>query len=209
MEQEREILAAYSKTERHFYLMVLRCEKCNYGPFDFVSEETLTDKNIDIWYVRCRKCHRGKQLFFDRNYLKVENEDRNSLPVVNPSNEPSKLVDLGQWLAIFYAIIESAANEKNRILARRLGYEATLALEEAIKFYSPNEELPPPEAFWTEESKKRFREHPELFSKARLLRMREKLPKTNIIAQIINKLDDSKNTSGHKSSWWKKLFGKG
>lgn len=203
MDDKTNALASYSRVERHFYLMVLRCNECNSGPFEYVSEESIPEKKLDIWYVRCKKCKKGKRLFFDRSTLKLQNDRTpEGLPIVNPSNEPSKLIDLGQWLAIFYAIIEAAAREQDKSIARRLGYEAMLAIEEALKFYKEDKDLPPEDAFWTDESRKRFKEYPHLFTQSRIRELRNKLPKTHIIVQFIKKLDDSKD----KKRWWKRFF---
>ncbi len=216
---EHNPLVSYSIVERHFYLMTLRCDSCGNGPFEFVSKEQSPDQKIDIWYVRCKKCQSGRRLIFDRTSLLIDTEQfsENQLPVVNPSDKPSKLLDVGQWLAIFQAIISAAAQQEDKKEIQRLGYEAALALEEAIKFYSPESDLPPEDAMWTENTKKQFREHPEAFERHRILQMREKLPALKVMKQAINtkantSVDkpnkDNPKQDKVKRSWWKRWFGR-
>jgi len=176
-------LPSHSVTERHFYLMVLPCERCGKGPFKRVSSERTGDEKVDIWYTRCRACGAGRRLLFDRSKLQVEEASGEpaQIPVVNPTNEASELLDLGQWLALFHAIISATAEETDRKEAQRLGYEATLCLEEALKFYPSDGELPDEKAFFTEHSRRGFRERPEQFARERLYQMRQKLPSLRVI----------------------------
>jgi hypothetical protein len=213
-EQQGGPLPAVSVIERHFYLMVAQCSQCGKGPFKLVSTEKVPDQPVDIWYVQCRQCRAGLRLVFDRKPLLVDEIESaaDSLPEVNPSDRPSRLIDLGQWLGLFHRILAAASEEKDRKESQRLGYEATLCLEEALKFYIPESDLPPAEAFWTDISKQRLREHPELFVRQRLLQMREKLPSLQVMRQAMQKDHsnglDHNGQSDHnkKSHWWNKWF---
>ncbi len=211
---EHELLKSFSIVERYFYLMTLKCNNCGSGPFEFVSKEQSPDEKVDIWYVKCKKCRTGQRLMFDRTTLLIDTEQftGNELPIVNPSDKPSKLLDVGQWLAIFQAIISAAAQQEDKKQIQRLGYEATLALEEAIKFYTSESDLPPQEAMWTESTKQQFQEHPEIFERHRILSMREKLPALKAMQGAIesNRNAENKKTkeTKRKSSWLKRLFGK-
>jgi len=210
-------LSSISIIERYFYLMILSCNQCQKGPFELVSTEREPEHPIDIWYVRCRQCQYGQRLRFDRTALRVDEVESaaGTLPEVNPTDRPSQLIDLGQWLALFHHILAKASEEKDRKEAQRLGYEATLCLEEALKFYTPDSDLPPQEAFWTEASQKRLKEHPELFVRQRLLQMREKLPSLQVMRHAMTDLPSYESNQGDgegngkkKSPWWKKWFKK-
>jgi len=198
-----QLLPSRSAAERRFYLMILTCAQCGSGPFDFVSSERSGDEHADIWYVRCRSCRAGRRLLFDRATLLVDESaaGREEYPVVNPTQQASELLDVGQWLALFYAIISATADQHDRNEVRRLGYEATLCLEEALKFYGPDGELPGPSAFFTESSTQRFREHPEQFARERLHQMREKLP--SLRAMQVHLSDGSQ--AGSPSGFWARL----
>jgi len=212
---EEELLVSFSIVERYFYLMTLKCNSCGSGPFEFVSKEQSPDEKIDIWYVRCRKCQHGRRLMFDRTSLLIETEEftENQLPIVNPSDNPSRLLDVGQWIAIFQAIISAASQQSDKREIQRLGYEATLALEEAIKFYTQDSDLPPKEAMWTEGTKQQFKEHPEIFERHRILQLREKLPGLKAMQSVIKSELADKNSktskqSQSKKSWWQRWLGK-
>jgi hypothetical protein len=207
--QEDKPLPARSTVERHFYLMVLQCSECKRGGYELVSTEQTPDEREDIWYVRCRHCQQGRCLRFDRGKLAIDEATNISsdLPEVNPTQIPSELIDAGQWLALFYSILNAAASQTDRKESQRLGYEATLCLEEALKFYSPESDLPMEGAIWSEGSRQRLKEHPEQFVRQKLLQMREKLPNIGVMRQAIR--EDIKKVSGNgkKTGWWNRWFG--
>ncbi|MBI1827521.1 MAG: hypothetical protein HYR83_14190 [Planctomycetes bacterium] len=61
-------------------------------------------------------------------------------------------------------------------MSRRLAMEAATCLNEALRFYDDENDLPSAGAFFTDDSRARFREHPQLFSRQRLLNLRAQLP---------------------------------
>lgn len=209
---EEKQLPSYSVTERIFYLMTLQCEHCRSGPFARVSSECSGDGKVDIWYVRCRACNSGRRLLFDRTKLRLDDPpaEAGQLPVVNPFDDPSELLDVGQWLALFYAVTSAAAAQSDRAEVQRLGYEATLCLEEALKFYPSDSELPRPDSFFTDNSKRRFKEHPEQFARDKLHVMRQKLPSLRVI-QAYRDTQGSSQSNHHqrrssRRGWLSRLF---
>jgi len=97
-------------------------------------------------------------------------------PVVNSTNEPSRILDIAQWLTLFRMMTEAAGKELNKPAARRLSLEAAQCLDEALKFFEEDNDLPTKDAFFHDGSRERFHEHPEQFSRQRLLHLRSKLP---------------------------------
>jgi len=73
-------------------------------------------------------------------------------------------------------IAATASTETNREQKRRLLIEAAQCLDEALRFYSGENDLPPADAFFHEGSRLRFRQTPEHFSRERLLHLRSKWP---------------------------------
>jgi len=216
-ESQGNLLPSRSIVERHFYLMVLACEKCGKGPFELVSTERTPEQNVDIWFTRCKKCRQGRRLQFNRSELMIDEAATAShpLPEVNPTDQPSRLIDLGQWLALFYSILSAAAEQSDRKEAQRLGYEATLCIEEALKFYHPDSDLPPADALWVESSKQRLQERPETFVRQKLIHMREKLPSLQVMRQSITDpktkkaiTDLAPDAPAPKPSWFRRWFGK-
>ncbi len=86
-----------------------------------------------------------------------------SYPQVNPTDEPSRIIDVAQWLMLFETIVRAADQQSDPTESRHLGYEAAQCLEEALKFYARGEEWPPESAFYTRSTLERFRQHPHLF----------------------------------------------
>ena len=200
-ENNKNMLPSYSLAERHFYLMLVQCESCGKGPFELVSQEQSPDGKIDTWNIRCKQCSAEKRILFDAGTLLIKSSPNHSapIPIVNPTRKPSKLIDAGQWLAIFYAILSSASEQTEKKDAQRLGYEATLAIDEALKFYEDDSDLPPERAIWTPSSRQRFQEHPEYFDRHRILQMRGKLPSLRAMQNSIERKEE-------KQPWWKKIF---
>lgn len=201
-----DILAAHSLVERHFYLMARRCGRCSRGPFQLVeSQSDQSDpETVDNWLVRCKSCDQQEHVLFDRQALLVESAGaKDSLPVVNPSDQRSKIIDLAQWMALFLAIIEAAAGQSDKAESRGLGYEATLCLDEALKFYQPDSDLPPAEAFFTAGTLASFREHPEKFTRGQIIQLRSKLPSFEHMKQAMQK-----DSGKRPSRWWRRLAGK-
>jgi hypothetical protein len=210
-DHEEKLLASRSTVERHFYLMVLQCDHCGRGSYELVSTEQVPDQMEDIWYIRCKQCQQGRRLRFDRRKLAVDEATNISsdLPEVNPTLEHSELIDAGQWLALFYSILNAAANETDKKESQRLGYEATLCLEEALKFYTAENDLPVEGAIWTPASQQRMKEHPELFVRQKLLAMREKLPNLSVMKKALMKdVNGAIGDDGHgkKKGWWNRWF---
>jgi len=96
--------------------------------------------------------------------------------VVNSTDEPSWILDVAQWLTLFSMMTEMAGKESDKTAARRLSLEAAQCLDEALKFYEEDNDLPPTEAFFHQGSRDRFRDHPQQFSRQRLLHLRSRLP---------------------------------
>jgi len=123
----------------------------------------------------CKECDREHGFRF-RLADDVPTHDRDDLyPVINTSDVPSQILDVGQWIMLSQLMLERTKHEPQRIEARRLEYQAGQCLQEAIKFYDDND-LPPESAIFVEDTRRRRRAHPEMFSRRHLCEMRAKLP---------------------------------
>jgi hypothetical protein len=100
---------------------------------------------------------------------------------VNASDRPSRIIDVAQWLILFRTIGEAASRTTDKVEARRLGYEAAQCLEEALKFYEPDNDLPPATAFFHESSRDMRCAHPEEFSRERMVGLRNRLPTLDVM----------------------------
>ncbi|MHC4982237.1 MAG: hypothetical protein ACYTF6_03600 [Planctomycetota bacterium] len=186
---------AHTINEAHYYLMVTACKQCGKGPWMIEATEGSQADAATTLRAKCKNCQARQEFKF-----RCEHEVPDSgseAEMISPSEEPSKIIDLGQWLSLFYLLVETAAKEPSHPETRRLGYRAALCLAEAMKFYGDNE-LPPREAFFSAETASVFREHPENFAREKLRNMQAKLPMLGAMARRIS-LDER---ARHRRRWW-------
>ena len=186
---------AHTLSEVRYYLMVAPCTVCGKGPreIDLAPGAPGPDRRVTV-HTRCRACgDEGQEAFVVTHDASAQGP---GAEVINPAGVPSEIIDLGQWLSLFYLLVESASTEESKSAARRDGYRASLCLAEALKFYG-DDELPPESAFFSEASATAFREHPEKFARQRLLDMRAKLPSHRTMAGQV-----ARDERAPKSTWW-------
>ena len=188
-----ESLQAHTINEAHYYLMVTACLQCGKGPWVIEATDESPADGTKTLRAKCKNCQVSREFKFAVQHAVPASGPEAEM--INPGDEPSSIIDLGQWLSLFYLLVESAAKQPSRPEARRLGYRAALCLAEAMKFYSDNE-LPPEEAFSSPETARIFREHPENFARQKLRDMRAKLPMLGAMARRI--AQDEKG----RRRWW-------
>ena len=192
-------LPAHSLAEAHLYLKVTPCGECSKGPWE-VAGEPAGDGDRRTLAARCHHCGAAQEFTFqcDRARAAPGLED---LPVepINPTDQPSRIIDLGQWISLFYHLLESADRTPDKIEARRLGFEAAQCLDEALKFYG-DDELPARSCFFADASRQAFAEHPEKFARQRLRDMRVRLPDLRAMARRV-----AEDGRGHpaRRRWWR------
>ena len=188
-------LRAHTFSEVHYYLMVTPCRQCGKGPWlmDAPAGAEASQGPVAV-KASCKHCGAAQEFQFVCDHALpfrgVEGE------CINPTNEPSRLIDLAQWLSLFYLLVESATSEIAAAETRRGGYRAALCLAEALKFYGDNE-LPPESAFFTPATQTVFREHPENFARQKLRDMQAKLPDLGVMARRIAR---DERMQGRR--WW-------
>lgn len=187
-----EPLPAHSPGELRYYLMVTRCSSCSKGPWT-IEEDRPEQGGREIVRAHCNHCGHVKTFRF---ICEQSDGDKNQAELINPTDNPSRIIDLSQWLSLFYMLLESASSEKSAVTARLLGYRSALCLDEAIKFYA-DDELPPTSAFFSEQTLAIFQEHPEKFARQKLRDMQGKLPSLSTMAERITQ----KPKSARKKLW--------
>jgi len=102
---------------------------------------------------------------------------------VNPMEDPSQAIDVAGWLTLEAMLGEKARQIRawatetaDRGAAREWELLAGTCVEEALKFYDQDNELPPEEAFFDEFARRQFRDRPELFTRERLIHLRTQRP---------------------------------
>jgi hypothetical protein len=173
-------LQAHSLAEANLYLQAIACPSCGSGPVASVhAEDQPHDKSGAVRRTEvglCASC--GSELCV---VFQIPPASEVADPTtINPTDEPSRIIDLGQWITLAHVFAERAAKSADPRHARRLNLQAAQCVTEALKFYDdPDNDLPPPDAFFCELSRERFRTHPQQFSRQRLLHERSKLPTTS------------------------------
>ena len=192
-------LVARSIAEAHLYLMVTPCAACNQGPLRGGGGEWHRGRDGEAvlsMSVECAACRATTTQTFT-----LPNEDDADVgtegSVINPTDEPSHIIDVAQWLTLFRMLTEAAGKEPDKIRARQFGIEAAQCLEEALKFYDEaDNDLPPPEALFHASSREHFEKNPEHFSRQRLINLRSKLPSRSV--------SQTRRSKGGKGRWWKR-----
>ncbi len=195
MNQDRP-LPARTLAEARYYLMVTPCPHCAKGPWEV---QGLPGEVAAGAEATCRAAckHCGALHDFAFGCELGGRADESETPEINPTPAASTLVDLRQWLGLFYSLLERADSAHTPRETRQYGYQAALCLAEALKFYSDDNELPSQKAFFTPQSLAAFREHPEKFARQKLRDMQAKLPTLPAMARRVQR-DDKIN----KRHWW-------
>ena len=167
---------AHSRMEVSFYLKVTPCDNCGRGPLAPADPDSLSGSlPFESLAIRCEAC--GLASTLPVKVASLRDAIAHEVPVVNPTPEPSCLLDVGQWLVLYSMLMEEGKRTEDRVRGRYLALQAAQCLEEAVKFYDDDEnDLPPREAFTCDASRERFRDAPAQFSRRRLQGLRAKLP---------------------------------
>jgi hypothetical protein len=196
-------LPAHSLAEAYLYFLVQPCHSCGKGPVRGGKNEIIGRESGESATIRvqasCGACGaETAEVFQITQGGFVTGEGESAL--VNAGPEPSRIIDVAQWLTLFRMILEAAERESDKVQARHLGIEAAQCLEEALRFYTDEEsDLPPEEAFFGEASRSRFRAHPEQFSKKWLLEMRSRLPNDAAMRASLTRREK------RLRRWWNRL----
>ncbi len=198
MTDVERVLPISSLAEAAYYLMVTPCAACASGPLETNAGrlDRRTDTGVLIVPAICRACGTGREILFATARLRTD--DRwPAEPIgaadgpewdepsggINPNDEPSEIIDVAGWLMLFTLLSERASRQEqqarslpDRSACRRLQMRAAACLTEALKFYDADNDLPPEEAFFAAASRRQFREHPELFTRDRLIGLLARLP---------------------------------
>jgi len=175
-----ELLNAHTSNEPYYYLQVASCAACGGGPLVPEVEDPPgaatsagRDRHRSSVRTRCKRC--GQEATFHFRWDRDVAADADDSDCINPSQEPSRIIDLGQWVSLYHMFSEFAGAAARPVEARRAARQAALCLAEALKFYR-DEELPPDGAFFWDASSSAYRENPANFARTRLLDLMAMLP---------------------------------
>lgn len=194
-------LPVHSLAEAHLYLMVTPCAACGRGALKARNAEPNADRLAVT--ARCDACGNERPYDFLLTEGRWPDPQSQEARRINASAEPSAIIDVAQWLTLFRVILDAASRETDKREARMLGYEAAQCLEEALKFYLPDSDLPPEDAFFSDRTRQLAKENPEQFTRQRLVGLRHRLPALRRMEGQI-RTDERADRTGRWWEFWKR-----
>jgi hypothetical protein len=189
-------LPVHSLAEAHLYLMITPCAACGRGLLK--ARNAAPDGDRLALLARCEACGREQTYRFILTEGRWPDPGGEDARRINPTAERSAIIDVAQWLTLFRVILDAADKQTDKREARMLGYEAAQCLEEALKFYTPDSDLPPEEGLFSPASRQVLRDHPEQFTRERLVGLRYRLPALRHMEGQIRGDD----RVGRPPKWW-------
>ena len=187
-------LSAHSILEAHLYVMLQVCPECDAGPLEVADNNTEEHHIDDIIRLDCA-CPECSEKTVYRFRIDSRWAAASEPPLINPTDEPSKLIDIAQWLTLYHILIARSKEASDRTASRGEAYQAALCIAEALKFYEPDNDLPPASAFFSDLAREQARSHPAFFARDKLLSMQTGLPDLRATKAV--------TSSKPARKWWK------
>ena len=169
------------------YLLVRPCAKCQSGPLEEISRQESQSPlgTKDQLKARCKSCGQDCTLEFTR-------------ADAGTSASQSQLIDVAEWLGLCHHFMDLAQTDPHQDQSHEQIVSARYCLNEALKFYPQDSHLPPPSAFFGRLGDQRFKDHPAVFLRTKLLDLRRRL---GVLAGQSAK--DEHAGTGKKQKWWR------
>lgn len=185
---------AHSVAEAYLYLKVSPCPRCLRGLLTPLVDLT---SESDGWRLSCTCQHCDSTVDLRFQIDPAPSRESAQSKVINSTDEPSRAIDLLGWLNLFHQIVTAAGRTEDRAEGRELALEAAACLDEALKFYEKENEMPPRAAFFTDAGKAALRDHPQRFLRSMWLQRRMTLPQANAATRGTDKPPAQK-----RRRWW-------
>jgi len=184
MSFDAQAVQVHSVAEAYLYLLVTPCQSCGSGPLKQRGDLTKTSSVAGGWSLAtaCSACGVEGSIPFAIEPPPTREQARSDQ--INPTSARSGAIDLLGWLTLFQTILAESQRQEDKQAARQLAYEAAQCLDEALKFYDADNELPIEDAFFSEASRRRFHDHPQRFSRSTWRQRRLMLPDTKVAARL-------------------------
>jgi hypothetical protein len=191
----------HSLAELHLYAAMAVCRACS--TLGLPITQTLAEAGDAALVVRakaaCEGCGEESVFaFIAARDFDTRPEAACRLPVIiNTTADPSELLDVSQWLTLYRIAVDAAEKLPAKPLARAVLIEAGQCLAEALRFYPPDSDVPSASAFFGAETLQRFRDHPHLFARQRLIELAGGLPVSLVNPPVPVDIDRPNETK-----WW-------
>jgi len=163
----------HSVQEEYFYMMVHPCA-CG-GPWLSQSQEVLEQEGQVVHRVSasCFKCRTERTFPF---LLDERPGPKDPIRAINPTDRPSRALDLAEWLELAQFYLGRIERLEANVEKAQSLLDARQCLEEARKFFGPQDEAPPASALWSKKSRKAADAQPETFRRSTIDGMLDRLP---------------------------------
>ncbi len=187
MSKQGQPLSSRSVQEEGLYLLIRPCAKCQAGPLEEISrEESQIPGGIqERVKARCNSCEEECILAFTR-------------ATSGGTADQSELIDVAEWLGLCHHFMDLAQTNPQEEQSHEQIVSARYCLNEGLKFYPQESHLPPPSAFFGRLGDQRFKEHPAVFLKTKLLELRRRL---GVLAGQSAKAEHT--GTDKKRKWWR------
>jgi len=194
MPSDTSVISAHSVAEAYLYLLATPCPDCRKGTLKQKNDLTRTGPDSSDWVLEacCASC--GSERSFRFAIRPSPSREQARSDCINPTLERSQAIDLLGWLSLFQTILAASGRESDTVAGRQLASEAAQCLDEALKFYESDQELPGPDAFFSETARQRYETHPQHFARSKWLERRLRLPAVAA--------ETHSEPSGGKQRWW-------
>ncbi len=187
MDTQSQPLSSRSIQEEGLYLLIRLCDKCQAGSLQEISrEESQIASGIgEQIKARCNSCGQECDLAFTR-------------ATSDGTAGQSELIDVAEWLGLCHYFMDLAQTNPQEDQSHEQIVLARYCLNEALKFYPQESHLPPPSAFFGRLGDQRYKDHPAVFLKTKLLDLRRRL---GVLAGKGSR--PTQSHSGKKRKWWR------
>jgi hypothetical protein len=192
-----EVIGAHSVTEAVMHMLIAPCTACGHGARD-LSDPALKSQDVIRITATCRNCGATDEGLYRSPTPPGAVDPLSDSSPINRAKEASEIIDVVEWVTLYQMMIEAAGRTPDRQEARWRKHRAGECLEEALKFFEPENDVPPQSAFFTDCSERAFGDHPERFTRQRLVSLRAKLPTMG----VQERLEGHKGHPRGRSHWW-------
>lgn len=166
--------------EEYLYLMVHPCA-CG-GPWQSGAQQ-VDDPGPQVVHrvaARCFRC--GAERVF--NFL-LDAPAGAAGPIrqVNPTGEASRAIDLAEWMGLARFYLGRIARLGEAVEKAQSLLDARQCLEEALKFYGPGDDGPPPAALWSDTSRAQAAAQADAFRRETIEKMLARIPPMDRLRQ--------------------------
>lgn len=194
-----DCLPAKSLVEAFLYFYVTPCPICKVDRLEPGEPVPVDGQSaFDVVGV-CRNCGGSESFRFAVPILPpvFERHDPvSSTQAINLGTDPSKLIDLVQWITLHETLLERSSSALDQGERRWLKIRAGQCLDEALKFFDDMAEAMLDRTELAESSKRALTEHPQRYTRSRLIDLRNQLPTDEAFAE-------AQSNDGPKRPWWK------